>query len=223
MRVAGLIPAAGSGTRLGLGPKALVQLAGRSLLERALHGLRPHVDELLVALPAGLELPDLKLPLPGVRTITGGSTRQDSVRLLLEASDAGLVLIHDAARPFLPPGVARAALEAASEVGAATAALPVADTLVRAEAGNWGERVEREGLWAVQTPQGFRREGLLEAHHWAQREGHTASDDAGLLRWAGGRVALVPGDSRLFKVTTPSDLELAEALAAVWDRVPGPE
>ncbi|MGI8747433.1 MAG: 2-C-methyl-D-erythritol 4-phosphate cytidylyltransferase, partial [Deinococcus sp.] len=99
MRIAGLIPAAGWGTRLGLGPKALVQLAGRSLLERTLEGLRPHVDELLVALPAGLELHDLKPPLPGVRTITGGSTRQDSVRLLLEASDAGLVLIHDAARP----------------------------------------------------------------------------------------------------------------------------
>ncbi|MGI8747176.1 MAG: 2-C-methyl-D-erythritol 4-phosphate cytidylyltransferase, partial [Deinococcus sp.] len=63
---------------------------------------------------------------------------------------------------------------------------------------------------------------LLEGHRRAQREGHAASDDAGLLRWAGGKVALVPGDSRLFKVTTPGDLELAEALAAVWDQALGP-
>ena len=105
--------------------------------------------------------------------------------------------------------------EAIPETGAATVALPVADTLVRqSAAGDWGEPTAREGLWAVQTPQGFRRELLLAAHQQAERDGYAATDDAGLVARLGVRVRLVPGDARLFKVTTPGDLLLAEALAA---------
>ncbi|GGJ74333.1 2-C-methyl-D-erythritol 4-phosphate cytidylyltransferase [Deinococcus aquiradiocola] len=212
-RVAALIPAAGSGTRLGRGPKAYVTVAGRTLLERSVEALRPHVSEVIVALPEGETLP------AGVRAraVTGGGTRQDSVRLLLEASDADVVLVHDAARPFLGAGTVRAVLDAARASGAATVALPVADTLVRADGTGWGERVERAGLWAVQTPQAGRRDWLLAAHTRAAREGHAATDDAGLLHWAGHAVTLVPGEATLFKVTTPGDLQLAEALAAMWD------
>jgi 2-C-methyl-D-erythritol 4-phosphate cytidylyltransferase len=218
-RVAALIPAAGSGTRLGLGPKAFVEVAGASLLARSVAALAPHVDEVVVALPAGWTLP------PGVpaRVVVGGPTRQDSVRLLLEATQAEVVLVHDAARPFLPAEVVRAVLAAAQDLGAATAALPVADTLVRAgpdqaSAGQrWGEPSPRDGLWAVQTPQGFRRRVLREAHARAQDDGYVATDDAGLVARLGEPVALVPGDARLFKVTAPGDLALATALAAVWD------
>ncbi|WP_288480456.1 2-C-methyl-D-erythritol 4-phosphate cytidylyltransferase [uncultured Deinococcus sp.] len=214
MKVAALIPAAGSGTRLGLGPKAFVEVAGLSLLARSVAALAPHVDEVVVALPEGWTLP---ADVPA-RAIVGGQTRQDSVRLLLEATGAEAVLVHDAARPFLPAEVVRAVLAAAWEVGAATAALPVADTLVRAAPGQtWGDLIPREGLWAVQTPQGFRREVLREAHARAQADAHAATDDAGLVARLGGRVALVPGDARLFKVTAPGDLALATALAAVWD------
>lgn len=212
LRVAALIPAAGSGTRLGQGPKAFVQVGGRSLLERSVEALAPHVDEVVVALPAGMTLP----PGTAARSIVGGETRQDSVRLLLEATDADLVLIHDAARPFLSAATVGAVLAAAAQSGAATVAHPVADTLVRAEGTRWGERVERGGLWAVQTPQAGRRDWLLTAHERARREGHAATDDAGLLHWAGHEVTLVPGEASLFKVTTPGDLLLAEALAAVW-------
>ena len=227
--VAALIPAAGSGTRLGLGPKAFVEVAGTSLLARSVTALAPHVDEVVVALPEGWTLP---AGVPA-RAIVGGQTRQDSVRLLLEATGAEVVLVHDAARPFLPAEIVRAVLAAAREVGAATAALPVADTLVRAmpaqsdalqthtgqpDTGQiWGDLTPREGLWAVQTPQGFRREVLRDAHARAQADAHAATDDAGLVARLGGRVALVPGDARLFKVTTPGDLALATALAAVWD------
>ncbi len=212
-KIAALIPAAGSGTRLGQGPKAFVQVAGRSLLERSVAALAEHVHEVLVALPTGMELP------PGVqaRAIVGGRTRQESVLRLLEASGADLVLIHDAARPFLSADTVRAVLAAVQESGAATVAQPVADTLVRADGRLWQERVERAGLWAVQTPQAGRRDWLLSAHQRAEAEGYSATDDAGLLHWAGHEVTLVPGEASLFKVTTPGDLLLAGALAAVWD------
>ena len=217
-RVAALIPAAGSGTRLGQGPKAFVQVGGRSLLERSVAALAGHVDEVLVALPAAMELPT------GVqaRAIVGGRTRQESVLRLLEATDADLVLIHDAARPFLSADIVRAVLAAVQNIGAATVAQSVADTLVRADPLQvdgtlWNERVERAGLWAVQTPQGSRRDWLLTAHLRAEAEGYGATDDAGLLHWAGHQVRLVPGEASLFKVTTPGDLLLAGALAAVWD------
>lgn len=211
---AALIPAAGSGTRLGLGHKAFVTVGGLSLLARSVAALAPHVDEVLVALPDGMELP---LGI-NARAIVGGQTRQDSVRRLLRATVADTVLVHDAARPFLSADIVLTLLEAVAETGAATVALPVADTLVGADAGEmWGAAVSREGLWSVQTPQGFRRELLLRAHAQAAADGHAATDDAGLIARQGGAVRLVRGDTRLFKVTTPGDLALAQALAPVWD------
>lgn len=223
---AALIPAAGSGTRLGLGPKAFVEVGGQSLLERSVRALAPLVGEVVVALPEGQSLP------PGLpaRAIRGGDTRQASVRALLLAVEADTVLIHDAARPFLSAERVRALLAAVEQTGAATLALPVADSVVRAAPDSgvrgadgaplagWGEAVPREGLWAVQTPQAFRRLELLGAHQAAEREGFSATDDAGLLARLGRQVALVPGDARLFKVTTPGDLALAGALAPGWDR-----
>ncbi|MDB5046008.1 MAG: 2-C-methyl-D-erythritol 4-phosphate cytidylyltransferase, partial [Deinococcus sp.] len=111
-KTAALIPAAGSGTRLGQGPKAVVEVGGLSLLARSVACLLPYVDEVLVALPAGLSLPDgLE-----VRAITGGNTRQASVLALLQATDADVVLIHDAARPFLPARVIRQVAAAAWQV-----------------------------------------------------------------------------------------------------------
>lgn len=213
MKVAALIPAAGSGQRLGHGPKAFVQIAGKSLLERSVSALAPHVHEVLVALPDGMTLPQ------GVRAraIVGGSTRQESVLRLLEATDADLVVIHDAARPFLSAATVQAVLEAVGRTGAVTVAHPLADTLLRADGSSWGNLVERAGLWAVQTPQAGRRGWLLAAHQKAETEGYSATDDAGLLHWAGHAVTLVPGEAALFKVTTPGDLLLAEALAALWD------
>ena len=150
--------------------------------------------------------------------ICGGETRQETVRRLLHATSADYVLIHDAARPFLKASTIQALLEAVVETGAATVARPLADTLVRATpAGDWGDLTPREGLWTVQTPQAFRRELLLSAHEQALSDGHAATDDAGLIARLGGRVRLVVGDARLFKITTPDDLPLAQALAAVWD------
>lgn len=214
MSVAALIPAAGSGTRLGQGPKAWVEVGGTSLLARAVDALQPFVDEVLVALPEGMARP---VGLPA-RSIVGGPTRQASVLALLRATGADTVLIHDAARPFLPVRVIQEVLDAARGLGAATAALPCPDTLVRGEAGHWAGHLPREEVWAVQTPQGFRRALLLEAHERALTEGWAATDDAGLVARLGAQVRLVPGDARLFKVTTAGDLELARAFAIQWDQ-----
>ncbi len=224
-RVSALIPAAGSGERLGMGPKALVALNGKTLLERAIAAFRGIADEIIVALPES----HLEVVLPdGVKRVLGGSSRQESVQNLLEASTGEIVLIHDAARPFLSPQIVRATLEAVIEVGAATVALPASDTLVleteivgeragHRPALTWGMLLDRTKVHAIQTPQGFRRELILGAHRRAKLEGVTATDDAGLVARLGLPVALVTGDPRLFKVTRPGDYALAEAFAHVWD------
>lgn len=202
---------------MGRGPKAAVTVGGRSLLAWAAEALAPHVAEVVVALPDGLELP-ADVPA-SVRTITGGKTRQESVEKLLRATSAEYVLIHDAARPFLSAETIHAMQATVLEAGAATVALPVADSLVRAAGDNWQEAVSRNHLWAVQTPQGFRRTLLLEAHAQAKAEGFAATDDAGLVARLGHAVRLVRGDARLFKVTTAGDLALAEAVASASGNV----
>lgn len=205
--VAALIAAAGTGTRLGRGPKALLEVGGRTLLDLAVAALAPHVDEVVVAVPEGAlgSWP----ARPGVAYVAGGATRQESVHALVRATAAGTVLVHDVARPFLTADVVARVLAAAREHGAATAALPVTDTVVTAS----GDELDRASLRAVQTPQGFDRALLLEAHEAALAAGATATDDAALVRRLGRRVALVEGSPILIKVTRPDDLLLAEALA----------
>lgn len=209
---AALLPAAGSGQRLGLGPKAFLPLGQLTLIEHAIAGLRSLATEIIVAVPAEL-FDSARRLLPGCRVITGAATRQDTVRLLVEQSRSELVLIHDAARPFLPPEVAVHVLEAAARDGAASAALDVADTLVQARD---GRAVERVGLKAVQTPQGFQRELLLAAQKAATDLQLAATDEATLVRQHGHPVTLVPGSAWLFKITTGTDLELARAAEPAW-------
>lgn len=214
MKAAGLIPAAGSGERLGLGPKALVRVGRRSLLQLAAAGLAHVVDEIVVAAPAAL-MGEFSAELPGARVIAGGATRQETVRRLLAATHADHVLIHDAARPFLDRAVAIRVLAAARASGAASAVTAVADTLVVAAT---GAAIDREPLRAVQTPQGFSRDLILQAHEHAARAGYEVTDDAGVARLAGHRVELVNGSSWLFKVTTADDLEKARLLATAWEQ-----
>jgi 2-C-methyl-D-erythritol 4-phosphate cytidylyltransferase len=213
MSISALIPAAGSGERLGMGAKALLELHGKSLLERSIEAFVGIADEIIVALPEA----HLNLPLEHARAVAGGTTRQESVLNLLEAAQNDVVLIHDAARPFLPRAVIERVLVGVSEYGAATATLPVADTLVLERAGRWGSLTDRSQMRAVQTPQGFRRTLLLEAHSRAQAEQISATDDAGLVARLGLPVALTLGDERLFKVTRVGDWALASAFAPIWD------
>lgn len=210
--MAGLVAAAGLGTRLAAGPKAFVRVGDRSLLQWAVAGLEPVVDEIVAAVGAD-DVARARAQVPAVTVIAGGDSRQETVARLLAVTGAAYVLVHDAARPFLPASVARRVLAAAREGGAATAALAVADTIVDADT---GETLARERLRAVQTPQGFERGLLEEAHARAAEEGATATDDAALVRRLGRRVRLVEGSPLLHKITTPEDLRLAAALEALW-------
>jgi 2-C-methyl-D-erythritol 4-phosphate cytidylyltransferase len=213
-RAAALLAAAGEGLRLGRGPKAFLTVAGSTLLERAIGVLSGLVDEIVVALPpAGL--PQATRAIGHARVIAGGASRQMTVLKLLQASEAQIVLVHDVARPFLAKEVVERVLEAAVTHGAASAARPVADTLIDAAS---GAAVDRDLLRAVQTPQGFRRDVLLAAHLAAVAERREATDDASLVRALGGEVALVAGSPWLFKVTTAEDLEFAQAVSPAWDK-----
>jgi 2-C-methyl-D-erythritol 4-phosphate cytidylyltransferase len=208
--VAALIAAAGRGERLGKGPKAFVEVGGRTLVGWVLAALTDLVEEIVVAVPEG-QRQRLLDEHPGVRVEAGGATRQATVAALARATRCPVVLVHDAARPFLDAATVRTCLAAAREHGAASAAMPVADTLVDVAT---GERVDRDRLRAVQTPQAFWRSWLLEAHAAAAAAGVEATDDAGLVRWHGRPVRLVAGGTHLFKVTNEADLALARAYAA---------
>ncbi len=207
-----LVPAAGSGKRLGRGPKAFVRVGGRTLLERALTAFS-WADEVLVALPAGSSPP---AAAANVRFMEGGRERQDSVAGLLEEARGDVVLVHDAARPFVVPAVIERLLEAVAGGGAAVPVIPLPDTLIEPEEGRYGPALDRSRYALVQTPQAFFREVLAEAHQLARSQGNTATDDAQLVRALGYPVELVAGDRRMFKITFPEDLALAEAVALTW-------
>jgi 2-C-methyl-D-erythritol 4-phosphate cytidylyltransferase len=145
--------------------------------------------------------------------IEGGDTRQGSVwNGLQAASDAELVLVHDAARPLVDEALIRAVLAATRRAGAAVPLVPVPDTVKRVEGDRVVDTVPREGLMLAQTPQGFRRELLLRAHREARESGVEATDDAQLVERLGEEVAWVEGNRVNLKITTPADLVLADRL-----------
>ncbi|MGO4593062.1 2-C-methyl-D-erythritol 4-phosphate cytidylyltransferase [Leifsonia sp. 2TAF2] len=219
-RVAVVIVAAGSGTRLGADlPKAFVDLQGRTLLERSLHAVRGmrHAAEPIVVAPADHldEARSIAARVMGgeITVVAGGSTRQASVAEGLVVVDPAtdVVLVHDAARALAPSSLFDAVVDSVRERGyGVIPGLPVSDTVKRVtDDGEVHETVDRSSLSAVQTPQGFPREQLLTAYALATSD---ETDDAGLVAAAGFRVDVVPGDAHAFKVTTPWDLRRAEEL-----------
>ena len=208
---------AGKGERLAAGvDKALVPLAGRPLFTWSLEALEltAAIASIVVVGPvrklkemlatAGLA------PRKIVAWSEGGRERQDSVARGLHVlpEDATLVAIHDCARALATPGLITRVVGDAAEHGGAIAALPLGDTLKRGSLGVIEATVPRQGLWCAQTPQVFRREWIVAAHAAAAR---SATDDAALVEALGHRVHLTPGEPLNFKITTPQDLELAEA------------
>lgn len=227
MRVAAIVPAAGRGERLGPGaPKALRLVGGVPMLVHAVRALARArlVDVVVVAAPPGDEaevrgvLDTYEVPTE-VRVVTGGETRQDSVRIALESlTDVDVVLVHDAARPLAPSQLVDDVVQAVAQgADAVVPALPVADTVKRVENGRVVETLRREGLYAVQTPQGFTRELLAKAHDAAVIDGFAGTDDASLAERIGATVRVVPGHPEAMKVTLPHDLTTAEQV--LQDRV----
>ncbi len=219
MAAVALIVAAGRGERLGSDrPKALVPLAGRPMLDWSVCALRavPAIGRIVVALPAG----ELDAVPDGTVAVAGGEARSHSVREALRAAgDGDPVIVHDAARPLAGPELfARAIAELErSGVDAVIAAAPVADTIkeVGADGHTVSRTLDRSRLWAVQTPQVFRRAALADALAQASDELlRAATDDAWLIERAGGTVRLVQSGPENLKVTTATDLAVAELLLA---------
>jgi 2-C-methyl-D-erythritol 4-phosphate cytidylyltransferase len=217
-----VIVAAGAGVRAGAGePKQFRPILGVPMLLRALSPFAAHpaVSELVIALPPiSAERPPAWLaPLVGerLRIVPGGATRADSVRAGLAALSASLaiVLVHDAARPFVTrPTIDAVIVKARTGVGA-VAAVPMSDTVKEVEDERRVMRtVGRERLWRAQTPQGFPR-AILEAAYAAWNHGMAPTDDAELAERAGFPVEVVAGSPHNLKVTTEDDWRLAEALA----------
>jgi 2-C-methyl-D-erythritol 4-phosphate cytidylyltransferase len=209
-----LVVAAGRGERLGsAGPKALVELGGRPMLDWSIAALRevPALTAIVVALPAGAQTP------AGCVGVPGGEVRSASVAAALAAAPRGTgpVLVHDAARPLVTRELIEAVLAGLEGVDCAIAAAPVTNTTKEA-----GEdlivlrTVDRSRLWSVQTPQVFTRAALERALAMPPGEVTAATDEAMLVERAGGRVRIVPAPAENLKVTTPLDLLVAARLLA---------
>lgn len=217
-----VIPAGGLGRRLGESiPKALVPLCGVPLLLRTLAAF----EGLGLARSAVITVPDgyrdafrnvLDGAYPGhtLTLVDGGAERQDSVRNGLAALDPAtdFCAIHDAARPFITPEAVEASFEAAADHGAATVAVPAIDTVLLGDSEEFlRETPDRSRVWYCQTPQTFRVDCIRTAHARARDAGFQGTDDATLVRWMGHAVKLVHGTPMNIKVTTPTDLVVAEA------------
>ena len=215
MTVTALIVAAGSGSRMGGDPKQYRRLGDKAVLAHAVDALasHPRVDTVRVVIGAGQQ--EQALVALGERQvgdlIVGGKERADSVRAGLAAIRGGIVLVHDAARPFCPPGVIDRLLDALGKHDGAVPVLTVADTLAKAR-GTIDAMVDRTALVRVQTPQAFHVEDLLYAYDEAGKRAPT--DESTVMVEAGLKVGTVEGDMMLEKLTTPADWDRAEALLA---------
>jgi 2-C-methyl-D-erythritol 4-phosphate cytidylyltransferase len=201
-----VVVAAGRGERLGAeSPKAFVMLGGKPMLQWSIDALAPAVEHVVVALPPGVDAPAGTLGAPG------GEHRSQSVRNALRAAPPGdPVVVHDAARPLITAALVRRAIAALGDHDAAVAAAPVSDTIKEVDGSDVVRTVDRSRLWAVQTPQVFRRAALERALDVDDDVLAAATDDAWLVERLGGRVKVVPFPPDNLKVTTPLDLAVAE-------------
>ena len=223
-RIAGLIPAAGSGVRMGGHiAKAFLKLDGREILALTLDIFErcTIIDEVWVIVAA----PNLsacrqniieRYGFSKVRdVVAGGASRQESVWRGLQRLDVAvdLVVVHDGVRPFVTELMLQETLNCAAQHGAAVAAVPLRDTLKRvAEGGEVEATVPRDNLWRAQTPQAFQRHLLMTAYQRAWEQGLCATDDANLVESMGHPVKVISGLESNLKITTPEDLILSERL-----------
>ncbi|MCB0720352.1 MAG: 2-C-methyl-D-erythritol 4-phosphate cytidylyltransferase [Bacteroidetes bacterium] len=218
-----VVPAAGSGSRLGGEPKQFRLLGGVPVLIRTIEAFLSvrGFEGVVIAAHAGqvgrtAEMLRSFFGDGSFEIVAGGDTRQESVRRALDAvPDASeLVLIHDAVRPFVTNDLVESIVDLAKRRGAACPAVPVADTLRRVLDNEFGETIDRRNLWQVQTPQAFRLEAIRASHEWAARTGLIVTDDVELYQRHVGPVVCVEGDRRNFKITDAGDWELAEILVS---------
>jgi 2-C-methyl-D-erythritol 4-phosphate cytidylyltransferase len=230
-RVTAVIPAAGSGIRMGLEEaKQYLELGGKPLLAHTLRTFQAShlVDEIIIVVPEKdvdycLQQIVQRYQLSKVhRVISGGERRQDSVRNGIEAvaDNCRWVLVHDGVRPFVSIELIEKVVKAARRFRAVITGLPVNETIKQAGSkGNVLRTIERRDLWLMQTPQIFRREDIHLAHQEALRRGWTeATDDAFLVEKMGISVKIIEGEERNIKITTPHDLQVARFLLSTESR-----
>jgi 2-C-methyl-D-erythritol 4-phosphate cytidylyltransferase len=217
-----ILPAAGMGKRMGAGKnKLFIELQGIPVF---IHTLRifntdDHCSEIIMSVhPDDQEemihlIKEYQIEKK-VAFVSGGTERQHSVYNGLKniTSDDGIVLVHDAARPFIKHTLIAELVESAENFGAAVVAVPVKDTIKKVANGMVMETVERSSLWAVQTPQAFRVPLLKKAHQHAEKMGFLGTDDASLVEFLAEKVAIIKGDYNNIKLTTPEDLSFANAI-----------
>jgi 2-C-methyl-D-erythritol 4-phosphate cytidylyltransferase len=223
LKVAAVIPAAGSGTRMKAGlSKQFLPIGGKPVLYYTLSVFEssPFINEIVVV----LSKEDRKLAEERIFSrfsfkkisslVDGGSERKESVYNGLKAvqRNTDFVVIHDGCRPFVTDGMIEESLSAARKTGGAIVAVPLRDTLKKEKKGYIERTVSREGLWQAQTPQTFRYPLLLQAYQNALKNSFPATDDAMLLEQMGLPVSLVPGSLLNIKITLPEDLILAEMI-----------
>ena len=215
-----IIAAAGLGTRLGRGSKALVELNGRTTLARVLElflSMEEVIEIVVAAPPSRLDLVQREVdgfgPGRPVKVCAGGDSRQQSVRAALGMlTGVEYVLVHDAARPLVSAALVRRVLAAAIETGAAFPGVQPRDAVKRVEGGRLVESLDRSRVVLAQTPQGFSRQLLVRSHLEAADTGLVGDDDAQLVAASGHAVSVVEGEAANLKLTTAADLELLEAL-----------
>jgi 2-C-methyl-D-erythritol 4-phosphate cytidylyltransferase len=176
------------------------------MIEWSVEALAPAVSEIVVALPPGVHAP------AGTIGVPGGAERSLSVKAALRAVSGGPVIVHDAARPLVSTALVEECLAALADADCAIAAAPVTDTVKEARDGLVVRTLDRSALWAVQTPQAFRRDALERALDQPEDVVRAATDDASLVEAMGGTVAIVEAPRENLKVTTPLDMRVAELL-----------
>ena len=211
-RISALIPAAGLGTRLGLGPKGLLQIGQRSLLEIVIQTVRPLVDEILVAIPGGYEAAFAASIGNRALVVTGGKTRQDSIENLIDASAGEFILIQDAARPFASRKLCSAVLDAAIQHGAAGAFLDPGVPVGRIEDGQVASYQSRYEAGIFQAPQAFAREVLLAARR--RTSGCQFQSTAQMVIDSGYTLQALAGEPENIKITSLLDWEIAQRVIA---------
>ena len=223
--ISAVICAAGSSSRMkSTTSKQLLTFGGMTVLERTVMAFENDgvTDEIIIVCPEALvrEFSALfrgeahrKKP---IRFAKGGVERQISVRNGVRATDEGcdIIAVHDGARPFITPGLIRLVVADGEKYGCATLAVPVKDTIKRVRNGSVIETPPRKELYAIQTPQVFRKRLYLEAYENAEKAGVVCTDDCRMVELYGGTVRITPGDYNNIKITTPEDKALAEAIAA---------
>jgi 2-C-methyl-D-erythritol 4-phosphate cytidylyltransferase len=213
-----IIVAAGSGTRLGFKiPKAFVPLGNRPLLSHSLDLFlsHPRIRYVNLVIPENMRLETSEMfPNPRIHIVVGGDQRWQSVRNGIQNSDADLVMVHDAARPFVTVKIIDSIIEKLSAYQCVITATPVVDTIRTFSGDRAGETIDREKLIRVGTPQIFNRQQLSDTFDSINPDDPAPTDEAILMQNAGIEVGIAWGDPNNFKITTSEDLRVAEALIA---------